>query len=247
MTLTQQDIGSGGRVRPWLADRSGQVLVLPSPTEEIVAIPPFGLDGHLVLPVHSQAVVVFAHGSGSSRHSPRNKYVAAALARAGFGTLLFDLLTPAEAAERSAVFDIGLLADRLVLATQWLRRRTERSPVEIGYFGTSTGAAAALVAAAGLLDPVRAIVCRGGRPDLAGNALPQVHAPTLFVVGGDDREVLALNRWAMGQMQCKTALKVVPDANHLFEEVGALDQVIDCALFWFRQHLHRMEDVHVPG
>ncbi|MFC3674462.1 dienelactone hydrolase family protein [Ferrovibrio xuzhouensis] len=236
--MTQQThIGLGRSFSPRLVTSNGQIMELPAPVDEIVAIPPFGLDGHLTLPVQARSVVVFAHGSGSSRHSPRNKYVAQALARAGFGTLLFDLLLPQEGTDRAATFDIDLLADRLILATQWLRRRIDHHPVDIGYFGASTGAAAALVAAARQPEPVKAIVCRGGRPDLAGPFLADVRAPTLFIVGGMDTEVLALNRWASSQMTCKTTLKVVPDASHLFEEVGALDQVIDCAAFWFRRYL----------
>lgn len=235
----QQDYHAYSRngFRPRIVTGTGVATQLPAPVDEIVAIPPFGLDGHLVIPVNAPAIVVFAHGSGSSRHSPRNKHVAAALVRAGFGTLLFDLLLPQEANDQGSVFDIELLADRLIVATQWLRQRTERHPLDVGFFGASTGAAAALAAAARHPEAVKAIVSRGGRPDLAESHLSRVEAPTLLIVGGDDTEVLALNRRAASRMQCKTALKVVPDAGHLFEEVGALDQVIDCAIFWYRQHL----------
>lgn len=242
--IEYRDIHSHENPAPFHA---GAMQDLPAPIDEAVVIPPFGLDGHLTIPVQARAVIVFAHGSGSSRLSPRNKYVAQALAKAGFGTLLFDLLLPDEAADRAATFDIDLLADRLVLATRWLDRRTAQEPVEIGYFGASTGAAAALTAAARQSDRIGAIVSRGGRPDLAGPALAAVQAPTLLIVGGLDSEVLALNRWAQAQMTCKTALKVVPDATHLFEEVGALDQVIDCATFWFRQHLPHQATAHVHG
>lgn len=206
-------------------------------SEELVAIPPFGLEGLLVLPSPCRAVVIFAHGSGSSRNSPRNRHVAAALQQAGFGTLLFDLLAESEAGNRDLVFDIELLAKRLLLATKWLGQRMERMPPRIGYFGASTGAAAALVAAAQPDCPVGAIVSRGGRPDLAGAALTRVAAPTLLIVGSLDREVLGLNRQAMAHMRCKTRLLVVPGATHLFEEAGTLDQVIDHAGTWFSQHL----------
>lgn len=206
---------------------------------ETVAIPPFGLDAHLVVPAGATGVVVFAHGSGSSRHSPRNKFVATALNRADIGTLLFDLLTPSEAEDRVAVFDIDLLAGRLILATRWLLQRTEMVALEIGYFGASTGAAAALVAAASESSLVKAVVSRGGRPDLADRFLPHVTAPTLLIVGGNDRDVLVLNRRAMARMTCKTELAVVPNAGHLFEEAGALDLVIGHALAWFQQHFRR--------
>lgn len=206
-------------------------------SEELVAIPPFGLEGLLVLPSPCRAVIIFAHGSGSSRNSPRNRQVASALQQAGFGTLLFDLLVESEAGDRDLVFDIELLAERLILATTWLRQRMERVTPRIGYFGASTGAAAALVAAAQPDCPVGAIVSRGGRPDLAGAALPRVVAPTLLIVGSLDREVLGLNRQAMAHMRCKTKLLVVPGATHLFEEAGTLDQAIDHASIWFSQHL----------
>lgn len=216
-------------------------------SEELVAIPPFGLEGLLVLPSPCRAVIIFAHGSGSSRSSPRNQHVASALQQIGFGTLLFDLLTESEAGDRNLVFDIELLAERLILATKWLGQRMERAPPRIGYFGASTGAAAALVAAAQPDCPVGAIVSRGGRPDLAGAALPQVIAPTLLIVGSLDREVLGLNRQAMAHMRCKTRLLVVPGATHLFEEAGTLDQVIDHAGTWFSQHLFDGEEANVSG
>ncbi|MEC4015377.1 phosphoribosyltransferase family protein [Streptomyces sp. H27-D2] len=192
------------------------------------------LAGDLTLPEGARAVVMFAHGSGSSRHSPRNRWVAAALNRAGLGTLLFDLLTPAEEADRANVFDIETLARRLADATRWLRRRES---VPIGYFGASTGAAAALWAAASADADIRAVVSRGGRPDLAGPRLAGVRAPTLLIVGGRDPLVLDLNRQAQAELHCETRLEVVPGATHLFEEPGALDQVADLARDWFSRHL----------
>ncbi|WP_374304944.1 dienelactone hydrolase family protein [Ferrovibrio sp.] len=216
-------------------------------TEELVAIPPFGLEGLLVRPTECRAVIVFAHGSGSSRHSPRNQHVATALQQAGFGTLLFDLLMESEAGNRNLVFDIELLAERLMLATSWLSHRMERVAPRIGYFGASTGAAAALVAASQPDCPVGAIVSRGGRPDLAGAALPLVTAPTLLIVGSLDREVLGLNRQAMAHMHCTTKLQIVQGATHLFEEPGTLDQAIGHASTWFSHHLLQSEAADVPG
>lgn len=211
-----------------------------SATDEIVAIPPLGLDGHLAVPAGAAGIVIFAHGSGSSRHSPRNQCVATVLNRAGVGSLLFDLLRSFEAEDRAAVFDIELLAGRLILATRWLRQHTAGIGLEMGYFGASTGAAAALAASASD-NNVRAVVSRGGRPDLAEPFLPYVSAPTLLIVGGDDRDVLALNRRAMSLMTCETELVVIPHASHLFEEAGALDQVTDHALRWFQRHFMRSD------
>ncbi|MEU1483580.1 phosphoribosyltransferase family protein [Streptomyces sp. NPDC005752] len=192
------------------------------------------LSGDLVLPSGTGAVVVFAHGSGSSRHSPRNRAVATVLNRAGLGTLLFDLLTPGEEVYRANVFDIGLLAGRLAGATSWLRRRTS---LPVGSFGASTGAAAALRAAAAADSGVGAVVSRGGRPDLAGADLSAVRAPTLLIVGGDDTTVIDLNRQAQAALHCENRLEVVPGATHLFEEPGTLDQVADLARDWFTSHL----------
>lgn len=196
------------------------------------------LPGELTAAGDSGALVVFAHGSGSSRHSPRNRSVAAALHRAGLGTLLFDLLTPAEEADRANVFDIGTLAERLVDATGWLRRR-ESLPV--GVFGASTGAAAALRAAADVgAEPgtgIGAVVSRGGRPDLAGYRLGDVRSPTLLIVGGRDPRVLELNRQAQVELRCENRLDVVAGATHLFEEPGALDEVAALAREWFTDHL----------
>lgn len=196
------------------------------------------LPGDLTPAGDTGALVVFAHGSGSSRHSPRNRSVAAALNRAGLGTLLFDLLTPAEEADRANVFDIGTLAGRLVDATVWVRRR---APGPVGLFGASTGAAAALRAAAAVGTErgagIGAVVSRGGRPDLAGDSLGDVRAPTLFIVGGDDTRVLELNRQAQARLRCENRLDVVTGATHLFEEPGALDEVAELARDWFTGHL----------
>lgn len=196
------------------------------------------LPGALTEPGDAGALVVFAHGSGSSRHSPRNRSVAEALHRAGLGTLLFDLLTPAEEADRANVFDIRTLAERLVDAIAWVRRRT---PVPAGVFGASTGAAAALRAAAAVGTErgagIGAVVSRGGRPDLAGDRLGDVRAPTLLIVGGDDPRVLELNRQAQAELRCENRLEVVAGATHLFEEPGALDEVAELAREWFTDHL----------
>ncbi|MFF4098214.1 phosphoribosyltransferase family protein [Streptomyces sp. NPDC001903] len=194
------------------------------------------LPGDLTLPPGAGAVVVFAHGSGSSRSSPRNRAVAAALNRAGLGTLLFDLLTPAEEADRSNVFDIETLAARLAAATASLRTWTQAPPA---YFGASTGAAAALAAAASPDSPVYAVVSRGGRPDLAGARLAGVRAPTLLIVGSEDHQVLALNREAQTHLRCENRLEIVPGATHLFEEPGALHEVSALAEDWFAAHRPR--------
>jgi len=181
--------------------------------------------------------VVFAHGSGSSRLSPRNNFVASALGEAGLATLLFDLLTEAEAIDRANVFDTGLLADRLILAADWVLRRDGIRDLPLGYFGASTGAAAALIAAARAPGVCAAVVSRGGRPDLAGAALPRVRAPTLLIVGANDPDVLELNREAARQLRCDNELAVVPHATHLFEEPGTLEAVVELARRWFLNHL----------
>jgi pimeloyl-ACP methyl ester carboxylesterase len=208
--------------------------------ETTITIPPFDLEGTLGLPAGARAVVLFAHGSGSSHRSPRNNQVAWALRRRGLGTLLFDLLTPPEAEERRNVFDIELLAERLQVATHWLDG--VYGDAAFGYFGASTGAAAALLAAARETHPIDAIVSRGGRPDLAGNALDQVKTPTLLIVGGHDYDVLELNRAAFAALPCEKALEVIPGATHLFEEPGALGQVTELAGRWFSDHLVPRED-----
>jgi putative phosphoribosyl transferase len=193
--------------------------------------------GHLTVPDGATAIVVFAHGSGSSRHSPRNRYVASVLNAAGLGTLLFDLLTPAEEHDRANVFDIPLLAQRLVDVTAWLRTQPEGRDAAIGYFGASTGAGAALWAAARPDSDVRAVVSRGGRPDLAAPHLGAVRAPTLLIVGGHDTMVLELNREAQAQMRCESRVSVVPGATHLFEEPGTLKAAAELARDWFVDHL----------
>jgi putative phosphoribosyl transferase len=199
------------------------------------------LSGNPTIPENAIALVLFAHGSGSSRHSPRNQFVARTLNRAGLGTLLFDLLTPEEEAldiyTREHRFNISLLAERLVHATKWTREEVQTRGLPIGYFGSSTGGAAALVAAAELPQDVGAVVSRGGRPDLAGDALPKVQAPTLLIVGGNDDIVIELNEMARDQMRCEVKLEIIPGATHLFEEAGALEHVAKLASDWFVDHL----------
>jgi putative phosphoribosyl transferase len=195
------------------------------------------LPGHLTVVPHAVGLVVFAHGSGSSRLSPRNRLVASILHDAGLATLLFDLLTPDEQRERANVFDIELLARRLVGATSCVRREPETAALRVGYFGASTGAAAALWAAAELGADVGAVVSRGGRPDLAMSRLADVVAPTLLVVGGEDRDVLALNEHAASMLRCRHEIVVVPGATHLFEEPGTLERAAGAAVAWFVQHL----------
>ena len=201
------------------------------------------LEGDLAIPTSARGMVLFAHGSGSSRYSPRNRYVARVLQRAGFATLLMDLLTAEEEAldARTAAlrFDIDLLARRLILATRWLGNEPQTAKLPIGYFGASTGAAAALVAAAGIPDLVHAIVARGGRPDIARELLHHVVAPTLLIVGSEDPIVLDLNRKALAEMRGEKELKIVPRATHLFEEPGALEAVAEVAKEWFSRYLGR--------
>jgi predicted phosphoribosyltransferase/dienelactone hydrolase len=197
------------------------------------------LPGDLAVPAGATGLVVFAHGSGSSRHSPRNRWVAQVLNEEGFGTLLLDLLTPAESALRANVFDVPLLATRLAGAADWARGRPGLAPLRVGYFGASTGAAAALWAAAEPGSPVAAVVSRGGRPDLAGPRLTGVRAPTLLVVGGRDDVVLDLNRAAARELRCEHRVDVVPGATHLFEEPGTLEIVADLAGEWFGRHFVR--------
>lgn len=211
----------------------------PESTVQEVRIPagPVELPGDLRLPGGTARIVLFAHGSGSSRRSPRNMEVAQALGERGLGTLLFDLLTGEESRDRAKVFDIRLLADRLVAATLWLRARPDLARLSVGYFGASTGAAAALAAAADLPGEVAAVVSRGGRPDLAGESLEHVHASTLLIVGGEDHQVLELNRAAQERLRTAGELAVVPGAGHLFEEPGALDVVARLAGDWFTEHL----------
>jgi putative phosphoribosyl transferase len=195
------------------------------------------LAGNLVVPHKARGIVLFAHGSGSSRLSPRNRRVAGVLEEAGLATLLFDLLTEDEAQQRAKVFDIELLGQRLTAATEWISAEGELRSLRPAYFGASTGAAAALQAAAALGDRIFAVVSRGGRPDLTGAALPTVRSPTLLIVGGDDEVVLELNREAQSQMRCPNELVVIPGATHLFEEPGALEAVAEHARDWFTRHL----------
>jgi putative phosphoribosyl transferase len=210
-----------------------------------VAAGPVTLEGNLSLPEGARGVVLFAHGSGSSRHSPRNRYVARLLNEAKLATLLIDLLTSDEEATdlRTAHlrFDIGLLAERLVSATDWLTQHPDTRHLRVGYFGASTGAGAALVAAAERPHVVGAVVSRGGRPDLAGPALARVQAPTLLIVGGNDVQVIELNRAALAQLHCEKQLVIVPGATHLFEEPGALDEVARLACAWFTHHFMSAE------
>ncbi|WP_239162303.1 dienelactone hydrolase family protein [Acrocarpospora phusangensis] len=194
------------------------------------------LGGQFAVPAHATGVVVFVHGSGSSRQSPRNRYVASALNRAGLATLLFDLLTREEEVNRRNVFDIELLAARLMRVTDWLVEQPRATGLPMGYFGASTGAAAALWATAELGDQVNAVVSRGGRPDLAAPKLPAVRAATLLIVGGDDKVVIDLNRAAQVRMRCENRLQIVPGAGHLFEEPGALETVAELARDWFAGH-----------
>jgi len=202
-----------------------------------VAVGPRRLEGSLLLPAQPLGLVIFAHGSGSSRFSPRNAFVAESLVARSLATLLFDLLSPEESAHRRNVFDIALLAVRLEEALAWAARRPEIGALPIGLFGASTGAAAALVAAAHEAPRVAAVVSRGGRPDLAAEALPHVKAPTLLIVGGFDDEVLELNQWALRRLHCTARLEVIPGATHLFEEPGTLEQVARIGGDWFVEHL----------
>ena len=198
------------------------------------------LDGNLTLVDQKKALVLFAHGSGSSRHSPRNQFVARTLNETGLATLLFDLLTPEEESvdlyTREHRFNISLLAERLVHATKWAKQQKETKDFHIGYFGSSTGGGAALVAAAELPNEIGAVVSRGGRPDLAGDTLPKVKAPTLLIVGGEDQVVIELNEQARVQMKCECKIEIVPGATHLFEEPGTLEQVAKLASDWFVRH-----------
>jgi putative phosphoribosyl transferase len=202
-----------------------------------VWITPLGLAGTLNRPDVARGVVIFAHGSGSSRFSSRNIQVAEALNRRGIATLLFDLLLPQEEEDRQNVFDVTLLAQRLKQAVRWVIEEPDVNSLPIGLFGASTGAAAALVAASELDDRIGAVVSRGGRPDLAGDILPLVKVPTLLIVGGADYGVIELNQRALERLGCEKSIQVIPGATHLFEEAGALDAVIELAAGWFESHL----------
>jgi dienelactone hydrolase len=210
---------------------------MTAPRDRQVTIPPVQLPGTLAVPADATALVIFAHGSGSSRLSPRNVAVARALNQHGIATLLFDLLTPIEEDDRRNVFDIGLLATRLGHAIDWASSDRAASNLRIGLFGASTGAAAALVAAAQFGGRVGAVVSRGGRPDLAGAALPEVATPTLLIVGGNDFGVIELNEQAFAQLPGPKALEIVPGASHLFPEPGAMEEVIAHAARWFQRYL----------
>lgn len=207
-----------------------------------VSAGPVTLEGNLTVPERARGLVLFAHGSGSSRHSPRNRYVAEELQREGLATLLVDLLTPEEEEEDLRTghlrFDIGLLAERLVGATDWLEQNPDTQHLRIGHFGASTGAGAALVAAAQRPESVGAVVSRGGRPDLAGrHDLSRVQAPTLLIIGGRDEPVIEMNREAMEHLRSEKRMEIVPGATHLFEESGALEEVARLATVWFAEHL----------
>ena len=220
--------------------RRAAITTARSSTSSDVTIGPMGLGGMLGMPKAPIGIVLFAHGSGSGRFSPRNNSVAGALRKAGFATLLFDLLTDKEAEDRHNVFDIRLLAERLLMATAWAKQEPETAALSLCYFGASTGAAAAFVAEAAAAWPVAAIVSRGGRPDLARADLARVRAPTLLIVGGADPVVLDLNRAALGELRCEKRLAIVPGATHLFEEPGALDTVVYLASGWFASHLAKV-------
>jgi dienelactone hydrolase len=228
------------KIQTQLSDTWSATVYIPSDS--------VNLEGELSLPQNSRGLVLFAHGSGSSRHSPRNQFVARMLHASGMGTLLLDLLTLQEERvdlqTRHFRFNIGLLAERLIYASRWLEESTEwisnqahPEHLRLGYFGASTGGGAALMAAAALGSRVGAVVSRGGRPDLAGPALAEVKAPTLLIVGGRDAQVIELNKDAYAQMTCEKVLEIVPGATHLFEEPGALDKVARLAADWFQRHL----------
>ncbi|HSO38660.1 MAG TPA: phosphoribosyltransferase family protein [Labilithrix sp.] len=235
------DHARAARERHELPRHRSERVRLPVDRDVRIPVGDQELAGRLTIPAEARGLVLFAHGSGSGRHSPRNQYVAAALQRAGLATLLLDLLTEeeerVEARTAHLRFDIALLASRLVTATDWVCKQVDTKPLAIGYFGASTGAAAALVAAAARSEVVHAVVSRGGRPDLAEPSLGDVHAPTLLLVGGADPEVLQLNREALYFLGCVKLIEVVPDATHLFEEPGALEQVSRSAARWFVHHL----------
>ncbi len=218
-----------------LGDLSRQDVRIPSGSVQ--------LEGELIIPEGASGIVVFAHGSGSSRHSPRNRYVAGVMRDANLGTLLFDLLTPEEEQidikTRHLRFDIGLLSRRLASAARWLMDREDSRDLSIGFFGASTGAAAALVAAAELGEKIGAVVSRGGRPDLAGESLSAVKAPTLLIVGGFDNVVIRLNEEALAHLDCKKELKIIAGATHLFEEPGTLEAAAGLAAGWFQYFLNR--------
>jgi putative phosphoribosyl transferase len=228
-------------------NRDGKNKAQSSAFSRDVQIPPLGLAGTLKHPAGARALVIFAHGSGSSRFSPRNVQVAEALNRRRIATLLFDLLLPEEEGDRRNVFDIRLLGGRLIDAVRWIIEEPDVGTLPVGLFGASTGAAAALVAASLLGDHVGAVVSRGGRPDLAGGMLPQVKAPTLLIVGGADTGVIELNQWALERLGGEKSIEIVPGATHLFPEPGALEAVIELAAGWFERHLAAETDHPTTG
>lgn len=195
------------------------------------------LEGNLLIPEAAEGIVVFAHGSGSSRHSPRNNFVAKVLFDADMATLLFDLLTEDEDEIYEARFNISLLTKRLEIATEWLIKQKEAKGLNVGFFGSSTGAAAALEAAAALGNKIKAVVSRGGRPDMAMDHLSDVKSPTLLIVGGWDQPVIGMNQAALAQLKCEKELKIVPEATHLFEEEGKLEEAAELAKEWFKKYL----------
>ena len=216
------------------------MMTMPELTRaQTIEMLPLGLQGSLAVPGGASGIVLFAHGTASSRLSPRNMHVARALNEAGLATLLFDLLLPHEAQDRQRVFDISLLAGRLEEALDWIEEEETTTDLSVGLFGASTGAAAALTAAARRPELIKAVVSRGGRPDLAERVLARVRAPTLLIVGELDQVIIELNRRAMAQLTSPTRLEIVPGATHLFEEPGALDQVVTLATAWFKQFLER--------
>ena len=219
----------------------------PMPFSREIRIPPLGLAGTLRFPAGAGALVIFAHGSGSSRFSPRNVEVAEALGLRKIATLLFDLLLPEEESDRRNVFDIKLLGQRLLDAVRWVNEQPDVGKLPIGLFGASTGAAAALVAASSLGKRIGAVVSRGGRPDLAGNVLPKVKAPTLLIVGGADLGVIELNQSALKMLGGEKTVEIVPNATHLFPEPGALEAVIELAAGWFGRHLVKSDRSLGPG
>lgn len=214
---------------------------VPIDENSIIPVGDVSLEGQLKVPDGAKGIVIFAHGSGSSRHSPRNRYVASVIREAGLGTLLFDLLTAEEErvdrATRHLRFDISLLASRLKGAAKWIENRNATNHLRIGLFGSSTGGGAALVAASQMKSSIGAVVSRGGRPDLAGESLAGVASPVLLIVGELDKEVIGLNKYAMRQMKCEKELIIVPGASHLFEEPGTLEKAAELASDWFRRHL----------
>ena len=207
--------------------------------EKLLKIPvgSIQLEGMLAVPDGAKGLVIFAHGAGSSRLSPRNNFVAEELQKVGLGTLLFDLLTEEEDEIYENRFDIPLLADRLKIVTDWIKKQPETKNLNIGYFGASTGAAAATISAADIGAEIKAVVSRGGRPDLAGEALPKIQSPTLLIVGGNDDVVIGLNEDAHSQMKCKKKMNIIPGTTHLFEEPGTLEEAAHQAADWFKEYL----------